>query len=89
KKEENVGDLGFSSENEAAKASRYPSLQESGGSSSLGINKSVKAGIDNDKFPKSLLVLGKETCEIRLSPLQTILVSLPKGGVCANATLKS
>ncbi|MEH2376259.1 ATP-binding protein [Nostoc sp.] len=88
KKEENVGDLGFSSENEAAKASRYPSLQESGGSSSLGINKSVKAGIDNDKFPKSLLVLGKETCEIRLSPLQTILVSLPKGGVCANATLK-
>ncbi|MHC5610721.1 MAG: ATP-binding protein [Nostoc sp.] len=89
KKEENVRDLGFSSENEAAKASRYPSLQESGGSSSLGINKSVKAGIDNDKFPKSLLVLGKETCEIRLSPLQTILVSLPKGGVCANATLKS
>ena len=88
KKEENVGDLGFSSENEAAKASRYPSLQESGGSSSLGINKSVKAGIDNDKFPKSLLVVGKDTCEIRLSPLQTILVSLPKGGVCANATLK-
>lgn len=74
KKEENVGDLGFSSENEAAKASRYPSLQES--------------GVDNDKFPKSLLVVGKETCEIRLSPLQTILVSLPKGGVCANATLK-
>ncbi len=88
KKEENVGDLGFSSENEAAKASRYPSLQESGGSSSLGINKSVKTGVDNEKFPKSLLVLGKETCEIRLSPLQTILVSLPKGGVCANATLK-
>ncbi|MHC5779441.1 ATP-binding protein [Nostoc sp.] len=88
KKEENVGDLGFSSENEAAKVSRYPSLQESGGSSSLGINESAKVGADNEKFPKSLLLLGKETCEIRLSPLQTILVSLPKGGVCANGTFK-
>ncbi|MEH2360439.1 sensor histidine kinase [Nostoc sp.] len=88
KKEENVSDLGFSSENEGAKASRYPSLQQSGGSSSLGSNESAKAGADNEKFPKSLLVLGKETCEIRLSPLQTILVSLPKGGVCANGTFK-
>ncbi|MEH1938073.1 MAG: ATP-binding protein [Nostoc sp.] len=88
KKEENVGDLGFSSGNEGAKASRYPSLQESGGSPSLGINKSVKAEVDKDNFPKSLLLLGKETCEIRLSPLQTILISLPKGGVCANGTFK-
>ncbi|MEH2381849.1 MAG: ATP-binding protein [Nostoc sp.] len=88
KKEENVGDLGFSSENEGAKASRYPSLQESGGSPSLGSSESAKAGVDNEKFPKSLLLLGKETCEIRLSPLQTILVSLPKGGVCANGTFK-
>ncbi|MEH2394264.1 MAG: ATP-binding protein [Nostoc sp.] len=88
KKEANVGDLGFSSRNEEAKASRYPSLQESGGSTSLGINKSVKAGVDKEKSPKSQLLFGKETCEIRLSPLQTILVSLPKGEVCANGTFK-
>ncbi|MEH2295857.1 ATP-binding protein [Nostoc sp.] len=86
KKEENVGDLGFSSENQGAKASRYPSLQESGESPSLESNKSVKAGVDNEKFPKSLLVLRKETCEIRLSPLQTIVVSLPKIEVYANGT---
>ncbi|MEH2330464.1 sensor histidine kinase [Nostoc sp.] len=87
-KEANVGDLGFSSGNEPVKASRYPSLQESVGSSSLGINKSVKIEIDKKKFPKSQLLVGNETCEIRLSPLQTILVSLPKGGVCANGTFK-
>jgi two-component system, NarL family, sensor histidine kinase BarA len=87
-KEGNVGDLGFSSGNEGAKANYYPSRQESGGSSSLGINKSVKVEVDKEKFPKSQLLLGKETCEIRLSPLQTILVSLPKGGVCANGTFK-
>ncbi|MEH2044721.1 ATP-binding protein [Nostoc sp.] len=87
-KEANVGELGFSSGNEAVKASRYPSLQEFGGSSSLGINKSVKIEIDKKKFPKSQLLVGNETCEIRLSPLQTILVSLPKGGVCANGTFK-
>ncbi|MEH2407465.1 ATP-binding protein [Nostoc sp.] len=86
KKEENVGDLGFSSENQGAKASRYPSLQESGESPSLESNKSAKAGVDNEKFPKSLLVLRKETCEIRLSPLQTIVVSLPKIEVYANGT---
>ncbi|MHC5597359.1 MAG: ATP-binding protein [Nostoc sp.] len=85
-KEENVGDLGFPSGNEGVKASRYPNLQESGGSSSLGINKSAKAEIDKEKFPKSLLLFGNETCEIRLSPLQTILVSLPKGDVCVNGT---
>ncbi|MBN3881831.1 MAG: ATP-binding protein [Nostoc sp.] len=88
KKEGNVGDLGFSSGNEGAKASRYPSLQKSEESNSLGINKSVKTEVDNENFPKSLLLLGKETCEIRLSPLQTILVSLPKGKVCANETSK-
>ncbi|WP_448266273.1 ATP-binding protein [Nostoc sp. DSM 114159] len=86
--EANVGDLGFSSGNEPIKASRYPSLQESGGSSSLGINKSVKVELDKEKLPKSQLLFGNETCEIRLSPLQTILVSLPKGGVCANGTFK-
>ncbi|MHC5737202.1 ATP-binding protein [Nostoc sp.] len=86
KKEGNVGDLGFSSGNEGAKASRYPSLQKSEESPSLGINKSVKAEVDNENFPKSLLLLGKKTCEIRLSPLQTILVSLPKGKVCVNET---
>ncbi|MEH2354225.1 ATP-binding protein [Nostoc sp.] len=85
-KEANVGDLGFSSGNEPVKASRYPNLQESGGSSALGINKSVKIEVDKEKFPKSQLLFGNETCEIRLSPLQTILVSLPKGGVCANGT---
>ncbi|MEH2239869.1 ATP-binding protein [Nostoc sp.] len=88
KKEGNVGDLGFSSGNDGGKASHYPSLQESGGSTSLGINKSVKVEVDKEMFPKSLLLLGKDTCEIRLSPLQTILVSLPKGGVCANGTFK-
>ncbi|MCC5615748.1 two-component sensor histidine kinase [Nostoc sp. CHAB 5836] len=85
-KEGNVGDLGFSSLNEAATVSDYPTLQQSGVSSSLGINKSVKADVDKEMFPKSLLLLGKETCEIRLSPLQTILISLPKGQVCANGT---
>ncbi|MBN3926749.1 ATP-binding protein [Nostoc sp. NMS4] len=88
-KETNVGDLGFSSGNEPLKASRYPNLQESRGSSSLGINKSVKIELDKEKFPKSQLLFGNETCEIRLSPLQTILVSLPKGSVCANGTFKS
>ncbi|MEH2125186.1 ATP-binding protein [Nostoc sp.] len=87
-KEANVGDLGFSSGNEPVKASRYPNLQESGGSSSLGINKSVKVEVDKEKLPKSQLLFGNETCEIRLSPLQSILVSLPKGGVCANGTFK-
>lgn len=88
KKEGNVGDVEFSSGNEEAKTSRYPSLQESGGSPSLRINKSVKAGVDEKKSLKSQVLFGKETCEIRLSPLQTILVSLPKGGVCANGTFK-
>ncbi|MBN4006656.1 ATP-binding protein [Nostoc sp. LPT] len=87
-KEANVGNLGFSSGNEGAKPSRYPNLQESGGNSSLGINKSVKAGVDKEKSPKSQLLFGKETCEIRLSPLQTILVSLPKAEVCVNGTFK-
>ncbi len=87
-KEANVGDLGFSSGNEPVKASRYPNLQESGGSSSLGIDKSVKVEVDKEKFPKSKLLFGNETCEIRLSPLQTILVSLPKAKVCANGTFK-
>ncbi|MCC5646418.1 two-component sensor histidine kinase [Nostoc sp. CHAB 5824] len=88
KKEGNVGDLGFSSGNEGVKASHYPNLQESGVSPSSGINKSVKVEVDKEMFPKSLLLLGKETCEIRLSPLQTILVSLPKDRVCANGTVK-
>ncbi|MFS0518800.1 ATP-binding protein [Nostoc sp. UIC 10607] len=90
KKEENVGEgnLGFSSGNEEAKASHYPSLEESGASPSLGINKSVKAGVDKEKSSKFQLLLGNETYEISLSPQQTILVSLPKGGVCANGTFK-
>ncbi|MEH2298061.1 MAG: ATP-binding protein [Nostoc sp.] len=86
KKEGNVGDLGFSSRNEEAKASYYPSLQESGGSSSLGINKSVKAEVDKEKSLKFQVLLGNETYEISLSPQQTILVSLPKRGVCVNGT---
>ncbi|MBE8966610.1 two-component sensor histidine kinase [Nostocales cyanobacterium LEGE 12452] len=87
--EANVGDLGFSSGNEPVKASRYPNLQESGGSSSLGIDKSMKVEVDKKKLPKSQLLFGNETCEIRLSPLQTILVSLPKAEVCANGTFKT
>ncbi|MCC5605281.1 two-component sensor histidine kinase [Nostoc sp. CHAB 5834] len=87
-KEENVGDLGFSSGNEGAKASHYPSLQESGRSPSLGINKSVKAGEDKEKSSKFQVLLGNETYEISLSPQQTLLVSLPKGGVCADILLK-
>ncbi|MFN6482567.1 MULTISPECIES: ATP-binding protein [unclassified Nostoc] len=87
-KEGNVGDLELSSGNEVAKASRYPSRQESGESLSVEINKSVKAEVDKDKFPKSQLLVGKDTCEIRLSSLQTILVSLPKGGVYANWTFE-
>ena len=88
KKEENVGDLGFSSGNEGAKASHYPSLQESGRSPSLGSNKSVKAGEDKEKSSKFQVLVGNETYEISLSPQQTLLVSLPKGGVCADILLK-
>ena len=88
KKEENVGDLGFSCRNEQAKASHYPSLQESGRSPSLSINKSVKADVDKGKFSKFQVLLGNETYEISLSPQQTLLVSLPKGEVCADYTLK-
>ncbi|MCC5631489.1 HAMP domain-containing protein [Nostoc sphaeroides CHAB 2801] len=84
KKEENVGDLGFSSVNDAAKASRYPSLQESGRSHSLGINKSVKADVDKEKSSKFQVLLGNETYEISLSPQQTLLVTLPKTEVYAN-----
>ncbi|WP_375513853.1 ATP-binding protein [uncultured Nostoc sp.] len=88
KKEENVGDLGFSSVNDAAKASHYPSLQESMRSPSLSINKSVKTDVDKEKSSKFQVLLGNETYEISLSPQQTLLVSLPKGGVYANITLK-
>ncbi|MEH1925410.1 ATP-binding protein [Nostoc sp.] len=87
-KEGNVEDSGFSSGNDGAKASRYPSLQD-GESSSLGSNKPVKIELDKEMLPKSLVLIGNETCEIRLSPLQTILVSLPKRGVCANVTSES
>ncbi|MEH1965922.1 sensor histidine kinase [Nostoc sp.] len=86
KKEENVANLGFSSGNEGAKASHYPNLQESGGSTSLKINKSVKAGVDKEKSMKFQVLLGNETYEISLSPQQTILVSLPKTEVYANGT---
>lgn len=88
KKEENVGDLGFSSVNDAAKASHYPSLQESGKSPSLSSNKSVKADVNKEKSSKFQVLLGNETYEISLSPQQTLLVSLPKGGVCADILLK-
>ncbi|MEH1769838.1 MAG: ATP-binding protein [Nostoc sp.] len=87
-KEGNVEDLGFSSGNDGGKASRYPSLED-GESSSLGSNKPVKIELDKEMLPKSLVLIGNETCEIRLSPLQTILVSLPKRGVCANVTSES
>jgi len=88
KKEENVGDLEFSSVNDAAKASHYSSLQESERSPSLSINKSVKADVDKEKSSKFQVLLGNETYEISLSPQQTLLVSLPKGGVCADILLK-
>ncbi len=88
KKETNVGDLGFSSGNDEAKASHYPSLQQSGATPSLGINKSVKAGVEKEKFSKFQVLLGNETYEISLSPQQTLLVSLPKTEVYANGTFK-
>ncbi|MGJ5629787.1 sensor histidine kinase [Nostoc sp. CALU 1950] len=88
KKEENIGDLGFSSGNEGAKASHYPSLQEPVRSPSLKINKSVKAGVDKEKPSKFQLLLGNETYEISLSPQQTLLVTLPKAEVYANWTSK-
>ncbi|MCC5648971.1 two-component sensor histidine kinase [Nostoc sp. XA013] len=88
KKEGNVGDLGFSSGNDGAKASHYSSLQESGKNPSLGINKSVKASVDKEKSSKFQLLLGNETYEISLSPQQTLLVSLPKVEVYANGTSK-
>ncbi|MCL6754073.1 two-component sensor histidine kinase [Nostoc sp. CCCryo 231-06] len=84
KEEVNVGDLGFSSGNDQAKASHYPSLQESGRSPSLGIKKSVKAGVEKEKFSKFQVLLGNETYEISLSPQQTLLVSLPKTEIYAN-----
>ncbi|MEH1872995.1 ATP-binding protein [Nostoc sp.] len=83
-KQENVENLRFSSGNEGAKASNYPSLQESGRSPSLGINKSVKAGVDKEKSSKLQVLLGNETYEISLSPQQTLLVTLPKTKVYAN-----
>ncbi|MEH1886890.1 ATP-binding protein [Nostoc sp.] len=86
KKDENVGDRGFSSENKGAKASQYSSLEKSGGSPSLGINKSVKVGVDKEKSMKFQVLLGNETYEISLSPQQTLLVSLPKTEVYANGT---
>ena len=85
-KEENVVNLGFSSGNEGAKTSHYPSLQESGKSPSLGVKKFVKAGVDKEKSSKFQLLLGNETYEINLSPQQTLLVSLPKTEVYANGT---
>ncbi|MEH1795840.1 ATP-binding protein [Nostoc sp.] len=86
KKDENVGDRGFSSENKGAKASQYSSLEKSGGSPSLGINKSVKVGVEKEKSMKFQVLLGNETYEISLSPQQTLLVSLPKTEVYANGT---
>lgn len=86
KKNENVGDLGFSSGNEGVKASHYPSLQESGESSTLEINKSVKIDVDKDKLMKFQVLLAKDTYEISISPQQTIVVSLPKTEVYANGT---
>ncbi|MCW5317127.1 two-component sensor histidine kinase [Nostoc sp. KVJ3] len=86
KKNENIGDLGFSSGNEGAKASHYPSLQESGESSTLEIKKSVKIDVDKDKLMKFQVLLAKDTYEISISPQQTIVVSLPKAEVYANGT---
>ncbi|MDF5709147.1 MAG: ATP-binding protein [Nostoc sp. S4] len=86
KKEENVGDIGFSSGNEGVKISPYPSPHESGRSLIVGINKSEKAGVDKKNSPKLQQLPGKEIYQISLSPQQTILLSLPKGGVCANGT---
>ncbi|MEH2326156.1 MAG: ATP-binding protein [Nostoc sp.] len=88
KKEENVGDLGFSSVNDAVKASHYPSLQESGRSPSLSLNKSVKADVDKEKSSKFQVLLGNETYEISLSPQQTLLISLPKTKVYANGAFE-
>ncbi|HYX18618.1 MAG TPA: ATP-binding protein [Nostoc sp.] len=86
KKEENVGDLGFSSVNDAAKASQYSNLQQSGESPSLGSKKSVKTFVEKEKSMKFQVLLGNETYEISLSPQQTLLVSLPKTEVYANGT---
>ncbi|MEH2069846.1 MAG: ATP-binding protein [Nostoc sp.] len=86
KKEENVGDLGFSSANEGVKISPYPSLQESGRSLVVGIDKSEKAGVDKKNSSNLQQLPGKKIYQISLSPHQTILLSLPKGGVCANGT---
>ncbi|WP_138497823.1 ATP-binding protein [Nostoc sp. PA-18-2419] len=86
KKEENVRDLGFSSTNEGVKISPYPSPHESGTSLVVGTNKSEKAGVDKKNSPKLQQLPGKEIYQISLSPQQTILLSLPKGGVCANGT---
>ncbi|MEA5603772.1 ATP-binding protein, partial [Nostoc sp. UHCC 0252] len=86
KKDENAGDLGFSSENKGTKASQYSNLQQSGGSPSLGSNKSVKVGAEKEKSMKFQVLLGNETYEISLSPQQTLLVSLPKTEVYANGT---
>ncbi|WP_414571308.1 ATP-binding protein [Nostoc sp. CCY 9925] len=86
KKQGNVGDLGFSSGNEGVKVSRQPIPQESGRSQTMGISKSEKAGVDKNKSPKLQQLPGKEIYQISLSPQQTILLSLPKGGVYANGT---
>ncbi|WP_392532643.1 ATP-binding protein [Nostoc sp. C117] len=83
-KQENVGELGFSPEDEGLKVSRYPNLLEPGRSLVLGINKSAKAGVNKKNSPNLQQLPGKEIYQISLSPQQTILLSLPKGAACVN-----
>ncbi|RCJ27333.1 two-component sensor histidine kinase [Nostoc sp. ATCC 43529] len=85
-KQGNAGDLGFSSGNEGVKVSRQPSPQESGRTVAVGSKKSEKVGVDKNNSPNLQQLPGKEIYQISLSPQQTILLSLPKGGVYANGT---
>jgi two-component system, NarL family, sensor histidine kinase BarA len=77
-KEGNVEAMGLSSVNPGMMTSRYPNLQQSGGSLVFGINKSAKAVIDIKNSPQMKQLPGKEIYQISLSPQQTILLSLPK-----------
>ncbi|MDZ8184160.1 MAG: ATP-binding protein [Nostoc sp. ChiSLP02] len=85
-KEENTEDRGFSSGNDGVKVSRYPNLQEAEKTPVVGSNKIEKTGIEKKNSPKLQQLPGKEIYQINLSPQQTILLSLPKGMVCANET---
>jgi two-component system, NarL family, sensor histidine kinase BarA len=85
-KQGNAGDIGFSSGNEGVKVGRQPHPQESERVVAVGSSKTQKVQTNKNNSPNLQQLPGKEIYQISLSPQQTILLSLPKGGVYANGT---